>query len=114
MLVALEFFFFDSSSYTYYDLYNYLIDYNSLLKTNSSNVKLSGFEFSALFYMLSLLSNVHLCKSTIYSLCPYLILSVPTCNALLISFKFLFCISILIFVRGGIPRFRFDYLTKLG
>lgn len=28
--------------------------------------------------------------------------------------KFLLCISLLIFARGGIPRFRFDYLTKLG
>ena len=35
-------------------------------------------------------------------------------NATLISFKFLLCVSLLIFARGGIPRFRFDYLTKLG
>ena len=30
------------------------------------------------------------------------------------AMKFLICISLLIFARGGIPRFRFDYLTKLG
>lgn len=35
-------------------------------------------------------------------------------NALFISIKFLVCIALLIFARGGIPRFRFDYLTKLG
>lgn len=35
-------------------------------------------------------------------------------NAIFIALKFLFCISLLIFARGGIPRFRFDYLTKLG
>jgi NADH:ubiquinone oxidoreductase subunit H len=35
-------------------------------------------------------------------------------NALWVSFKFLSCIALLIFSRGGIPRFRFDYLTKLG
>lgn len=35
-------------------------------------------------------------------------------NALSISLKFLSCIALLIFARGGIPRFRFDYLTKLG
>jgi hypothetical protein len=35
-------------------------------------------------------------------------------NALSISLKFLACIALLIFARGGIPRFRFDYLTKLG
>lgn len=35
-------------------------------------------------------------------------------NAVSISVKFLVCIALLIFARGGIPRFRFDYLTKLG
>lgn len=33
---------------------------------------------------------------------------------ILMAIKFLLCISLLIFARGGIPRFRFDYLTKLG
>ena len=37
-----------------------------------------------------------------------------TVDALSMSFKFLVCIALLIFARGGIPRFRFDYLTKLG
>ena len=35
-------------------------------------------------------------------------------KAVIVALKFLFCIAILIFSRGGIPRFRFDYLTKLG
>ena len=35
-------------------------------------------------------------------------------DAILVAFKFLLCVSLLIFARGGIPRFRFDYLTKLG
>jgi len=30
------------------------------------------------------------------------------------STKFIFIIALLVFVRGGIPRYRFDYLTKLG
>ena len=34
--------------------------------------------------------------------------------AISISFKFILGIACLIFARGGIPRFRFDYLTKLG
>jgi hypothetical protein len=44
----------------------------------------------------------------------YLNLSTTSFNALCISIKFLLCIAFLIFARGGIPRFRFDYLTKLG
>lgn len=35
-------------------------------------------------------------------------------DALITAIKFLTCITLLIFARGGIPRFRFDYLTKLG
>ena len=34
--------------------------------------------------------------------------------SLVVSFKFLVLIALLVFVRGGIPRYRFDYLTKLG
>ena len=37
-----------------------------------------------------------------------------TLSAILFSIKFLVFIALLIFVRGGIPRYRFDYLTKLG
>lgn len=41
-------------------------------------------------------------------------LSHTSLSLILTAIKFLFCISLLIFARGGIPRFRFDYLTKLG
>ena len=34
-------------------------------------------------------------------------------DAICMAIKFLVCIALLIFARGGI-RFRFDYLTKLG
>ena len=37
-----------------------------------------------------------------------------TFAAFIYALKFLCFIAILIFVRGGIPRYRFDYLTKLG
>jgi NADH:ubiquinone oxidoreductase subunit H len=43
------------------------------------------------------------------------------CNTKLISFavvntafKFIVLIALLIFVRGGIPRYRYDFLTKVG
>lgn len=35
-------------------------------------------------------------------------------KAIITAVKFMLCIALLIFARGGIPRFRFDYLTKLG
>jgi len=30
------------------------------------------------------------------------------------SIKFCMCIGFLILIRGGAPRYRYDYLTKLG
>ena len=33
---------------------------------------------------------------------------------LFFSFKFLIVINFLILIRGGTPRYRYDYLTKLG
>lgn len=44
----------------------------------------------------------------------YFNLSSPSLSLILMAIKFLLCICLLIFARGGIPRFRFDYLTKLG
>ncbi len=35
-------------------------------------------------------------------------------SSIVTSVKFILLIAILVFVRGGIPRYRFDYLTKLG
>ena len=35
-------------------------------------------------------------------------------NILNIALKFILLIALLIFVRGGIPRYRYDFLTKVG
>jgi len=35
-------------------------------------------------------------------------------SSIVTSIKFIVLIALLVFVRGGIPRYRFDYLTKLG
>lgn len=35
-------------------------------------------------------------------------------NALVFSLKFISIISLLVFVRGGVPRYRYDFLTKMG
>ena len=34
--------------------------------------------------------------------------------ALTVSLKFIALIALLVFIRGGIPRYRFDHLTKIG
>lgn len=40
--------------------------------------------------------------------------NVPRNTASFFSIKFLLCIALLIFIRGGTPRYRYDYLTKIG
>lgn len=35
-------------------------------------------------------------------------------NSVVFALKFLLLISVLIFVRGGVPRYRYDFLTKIG
>ena len=33
---------------------------------------------------------------------------------LIFTFKIVLCLSFLIFIRGGVPRYRYDFLTKIG
>jgi len=35
-------------------------------------------------------------------------------TSILFTFKFLILIALLVFIRGGIPRYRYDFLTKIG
>ena len=35
-------------------------------------------------------------------------------DSLIVSIKFLILVALLVFIRGGIPRYRFDHLTKMG
>jgi NADH:ubiquinone oxidoreductase subunit H len=35
-------------------------------------------------------------------------------DSLVVSIKFLLLVALLVFIRGGIPRYRFDHLTKMG
>lgn len=38
----------------------------------------------------------------------------PQNSVFFFAFKFSLCIALLILIRGGTPRYRYDYLTKLG
>lgn len=35
-------------------------------------------------------------------------------EAIIFTLKFIFLIALLVFIRGGIPRYRYDFLTKIG
>ena len=90
-------------------LFNYKSDYASFLLSDTSFVFLTTLYYKiqssvdALNWVISLFLN-----SLFFSL------STTTINALTIALKFLLLIALLIFIRGGIPRYRFDHLTKIG
>ena len=45
---------------------------------------------------------------------PTFTLKSTSIAALITAFKFLILIALLIFIRGGVPRYRYDFLTKIG
>ena len=84
-------------------------DYASYILSDSNFVVLTTF-----YYKIQQFTNfIQLLLSSVYS--PiFLSVSSSTFSALCIAFKFLVLIALLIFIRGGIPRYRFDHLTKVG
>lgn len=48
------------------------------------------------------------------TLLNFLSLSTVSLNAITFTLKFIVIIALLVFVRGGIPRYRYDFLTKIG
>jgi hypothetical protein len=44
----------------------------------------------------------------------YFVSNTPRNVSIIFAFKMLLLISFLIFIRGGTPRYRYDYLTKIG
>ena len=87
----------------YYDLFTYLTHtYPSLFTNVETFFHLSG---SLVFdYMSIILQAFH----TVFN---FKYLNSAVFNT---GFKFILLIALLVFVRGGIPRYRFDFLTKIG
>lgn len=48
------------------------------------------------------------------NLLPEFLLKTVSTAALVMTFKFIVLIALLIFIRGGVPRYRYDFLTKIG
>jgi NADH:ubiquinone oxidoreductase subunit H len=72
--------------------------------------KLSLLFFSFFSYIDKIVVN---CKIWIVSTWSLLITTYGV-EATIMSIKFLLSIALLIFIRGGIPRYRFDHLTRIG
>lgn len=100
---------FQSSSQFVGTLFSQKSDFTSSILSDTSFVIITS-----MYYKLQYFAD-----SFSYTLCLALnsilfSVSTTTLNALTIALKFLVLIALLIFIRGGIPRYRFDHLTKIG
>lgn len=69
---------------------------------------------TTLYYKLQYtLDFVYLTLASLYSL-TIGSFSTISLNSIIVALKFVSLIALLIFIRGGIPRYRFDHLTKIG
>ena len=93
------------------------LDFMSNLEKNlSPDSKLNyiiDFSYSLNYWSHQALSKLDLVPSYIASTLD-LSLENHTLESLSIALKFLLLVALLIFIRGGIPRYRFDHLTKMG
>lgn len=85
---------FDITMIFYWNLTNYL--------TNKYNF----IEYFFKFYFII--------QDNLFSLVPEITFLTNVTDAVTTAFKFLILIAMLIFIRGGIPRYRYDFLTKIG
>jgi len=64
------------------------------------------------FFVLNLV--VYKMAYNIMLLLPNAGLKTNVFNAIITAVKFILLLALLVFVRGGIPRYRYDFLTKVG
>ena len=74
--------------------------------TESTLVKFNIFELLA--------NSITFLNSKIQLLIPEILITTNMLDATITALKFLTLISMLVFIRGGIPRYRYDFLTKIG
>jgi NADH:ubiquinone oxidoreductase subunit H len=84
-------------------------DYSSYIISDTTGVYLT-----VLYYKVQYFMDQCYCLLTLIYSSLFWSVSSPSLNALIVALKFLSLIALLIFIRGGIPRYRFDHLTKVG
>lgn len=85
-------------------LETYLYIYNNHLSTDTAWWNVIGFshhiQLTIIQFVTLVLPSIHLKYTSI--------------AALVMAVKFILLIALLVFIRGGVPRYRYDFLTKIG
>lgn len=95
------------------DLTDYLIaldDLNYLVVQKHQSLIIYGF----IFFTKLIKSTYLLTHNYVLNLVSLTSVKTLTINSLVFTFKFLLAIALLVFIRGGVPRYRYDFLTKIG
>jgi len=85
----------------------------NFIKSMDNYSLFSDFAYNLNYFTYCLTSKLTSLFSQALSLTSFSVES-HSCDSLVMSIKFLSLIALLIFIRGGIPRYRFDHLTKIG
>lgn len=102
-----------------YDVFDYLL-LITLVQTNPISPTTSFYPFLEINFATKILTLAPLSlKRILFTALPVDIIWVGllhsfSLNASIFALKFILIIALLVFVRGGIPRYRYDFLTKLG
>lgn len=84
-------------------------DITTLFYWNSINYPATKFNFVEAY-----LKTSFLLQDKFLNLITELVFTTNMIDAIITALKFLILIAMLIFIRGGIPRYRYDFLTKIG
>lgn len=94
--------------------------YSALSATYSTTISglfifeaLNSYYVSAYTFLVSSLGLLVYTSELLYALALDS-MSSSIVDSLIVSIKFLILVALLVFIRGGIPRYRFDHLTKMG
>jgi len=95
------------------DVTNYLVvldELNYLVTQNYQPLIIYGF----MFFTKLVKSTYLITQNYFINLTSISSIKTLTINSLVFTFKFLLAIALLVFIRGGVPRYRYDFLTKIG
>ena len=88
------------------------IVYDSLFLVTSSMSNLNSIVLYTSYSLYSVIANIFISLYVvIINIFKFKNIYTPIIN---ISIKFIILIALLVFIRGGIPRYRYDFLTKIG
>lgn len=99
-------------------LSNLTVKFYELLLNNFNTLSLSNLNLLNFIdpYLNNLFTQNSLLDSLVLSLsfASLNFISHTLVKIIIFTLKFISLISLLIFVRGGLPRYRYDFLTKIG